>query len=84
MDLEKLRLDLHHQHSSEGLREIDSLAGECISDADLMSSAMYPKVSLLALDDRIGEPFSSRQRRGPRRTVTTAPCTGVQRVQEVH
>eukprot|EP00045_Choanoeca_perplexa_P013181 m.147638 g.147638 ORF g.147638 m.147638 type:complete len:1190 (-) comp16268_c0_seq1:15-3584(-) len=43
LDLEALRLDIHHKHSPEGLRENNSLAAQCVSDADLMSSAMYPK-----------------------------------------
>jgi hypothetical protein len=44
LDLEELRIDIHRKHSPEGLRDNDQLAAKCVSDADLMSSAMYPKV----------------------------------------
>jgi len=46
LDLEALRLDIHRKHSPEGLRDNDELAAKCVSDVEVMSSAMYPKVKL--------------------------------------
>jgi hypothetical protein len=44
MNFDELRLELHRKHSPEGARENASLAESMITDTDLMSSAMYPKV----------------------------------------
>eukprot|EP00043_Microstomoeca_roanoka_P029138 m.20964 g.20964 ORF g.20964 m.20964 type:complete len:1169 (-) comp8995_c2_seq1:100-3606(-) len=43
MDLEQLRLELHRKHSPEGVRNDDAAAAIYVSDADVMSAAMYPK-----------------------------------------
>lgn len=44
LDLDKLRQELHSKHSPEGVRKKSELAEKYITDKDLMSAAMYPKV----------------------------------------